>query len=99
MNRLAIRAIPAYTSSHIVHLDSKGKLIDRVNIPGWTSVSISLRDGTIKCTDWRANTIYCYSLTGEEIWTFNNENVLRKPAGIAPYLQMFLIKFSGMVCF
>jgi hypothetical protein len=29
MNRLAIRAIPAYTSSHIVNLDPEGKLIDR----------------------------------------------------------------------
>ena len=83
MNRLAIRAIPAFTSSHIVNLDPEGKLIDRVNIPGWTSTNISLRDGTIKCTDWNANTIYCYTLTGQEIWTFKDENVIRKPLGIA----------------
>ena len=83
MNRLAIRAIPAYTSSHIVNLDSKGKLIDRVNIPGSFSAHISLRDGTIKCTDWNANKIYCYTSTGEEMWTFNTAHVLRKPVGIA----------------
>ena len=83
MNRLAIRAIPKYTSSHIVNLDPEGKLIDRVNIPGWFSTNISLRDSTIKCTDWRTNTIYCYTLTGQEIWTFKDENVLRQPEGIA----------------
>jgi hypothetical protein len=53
MNRLAIRAIPRFKSSHIVNLNPEGKLIDRVNIPGWTSANISLRDGTIKCTDWK----------------------------------------------
>jgi hypothetical protein len=63
MNRLAIRAIPVFTSSHIVNLDPEGKFIDRVNIPGRTSTSISLRDGTIKCTDWNDNAIYCYTLT------------------------------------
>jgi hypothetical protein len=25
----------------------------------------------------------CYTLTGQWIWTFKNENVLRKPVGIA----------------
>jgi hypothetical protein len=54
-NRLAIRAIPAYISSHIVNLDPEGKLIDRVYIPGSNSTNISLRDGTIKCTDWKTN--------------------------------------------
>ena len=83
MNRLAIRAIPAYTSSHIVNLDPEGKFIDRVNIPGWTSTHISLRDGTIKCTDCKTNSINCYTLTGEENWTFNNQHVLRQPVGIA----------------
>jgi hypothetical protein len=48
MNRLAIRVIQSPTSSHIVYLDPKGKLIDRVNIPGENSTHISLRDGTIK---------------------------------------------------
>jgi hypothetical protein len=83
MNRLAIRALPAYTSSHIVNLDPEGKFIDRVNIPGWTTRNISLRDGTIKCTDCKTNSIYCYSLTGQVIWTYNNEHVLRQPMGIA----------------
>jgi outer membrane protein assembly factor BamB len=54
----------------------KGKLIDRVNIPGKNATRISLRDDTIKCTDWRTNTIYCYTLTGQQIWTFKDENVL-----------------------
>jgi hypothetical protein len=80
MNRLAIRVIQ---SNHIVYLDPKGKLIDRVNIPGENSTHISLRDGTIKCTDWKVNTIYCYTLTGQHIWTFKDKNVLRDPAGIA----------------
>jgi outer membrane protein assembly factor BamB len=35
------------------------------------------------CTDWKVNTIYCYTLTGQEIWTFKDENVLRTPMGIA----------------
>jgi hypothetical protein len=82
-NRLAIRAIPKYTYSHIVYLDSKGKWIDRVNIPGSFSRRISLRDDTIKCTDWSTDTIYCYTLTGQQIWTFKDENVLRTPVGIA----------------
>ena len=34
MNRLAIRVIQRPTSNHIVYLDHKGKLIDRVKIPG-----------------------------------------------------------------
>jgi outer membrane protein assembly factor BamB len=42
-----------------------------------------LRDDTIKCTDWRTNTVYCYTLTGQQIWTFKDENVLRGPRGIA----------------
>jgi sugar lactone lactonase YvrE len=83
MNRLAIRVIQLPTSNHIVYLDPKGKLIDRVNIPDENSTSISLRDDTIKCTDWKTNTIYCYTLTGQEIWTFKDENVLRAPRGIA----------------
>jgi hypothetical protein len=49
MNRLAIRAMPRFKSSHIVNLDSEGKLIDRVNNPGWTSANISLRDGHLAC--------------------------------------------------
>jgi DNA-binding beta-propeller fold protein YncE len=40
-------------------------------------------DDTIKCTDWITNTIYCYTLTGQQIWTFKDENVLREPKGIA----------------
>jgi hypothetical protein len=52
----------------IVYLDSKGKWIDRINIPGSDSTRISLRDDTIKCTDWKTNTIDCYTLTGQEIW-------------------------------
>ena len=83
MNRLAIRVIQPPTSSHIAYLDHKGKLIDRVNIPCRNSTSISLRDDTIKGTDSNANKIYCYTLTGQWIWTFKNENVLRKPVGIA----------------
>ena len=83
MNPLAIRVRQPPTSSHIVYLDHKGKLIDRVNIPGAKSKYISLRDDTIKCTDWKVNTIYCYTLTRQEIWTFKDENVLRTPVGIA----------------
>ena len=81
-NRLAIRAIPKYTHIHIVYLDSKGKWIDRINIPGTNSACISLGDDTIKCTDWSTNTIYCYTLTGQQIWTFKDQNVLREPRGI-----------------
>jgi len=58
-------------------------LIDRVNIPGGNSTNISLRDDTITCADWKANTIYCYTLTGQHIWAFKDENVLRQPVGIA----------------
>ena len=83
MNRLAIRVIQPHTSSHIVYLDSKGKVIDRVNIPDGSSTNISVCDDTIKCTDWITNTIYCYTLTGQQIWTFKDENVLREPKGIA----------------
>ena len=83
MNRLAIRDMPTFTSSHIVYLDPKGKIIDRVNISGGNSINISLRDDTIKCTDWVTNTIYCYTLTGQPMWTFKDEKVLRKPVGIA----------------
>jgi outer membrane protein assembly factor BamB len=52
-------------------------------IPEKRTARISLRDDTIKCTDWRTNTIYCYTLTGQQIWTFKDENVLRVPRGIA----------------
>jgi len=83
MNRLAIRVIQTSTSSHIVCLDPKGKLIDRVNIPGRTSTRISLCDDTIKCTDFVNNTIYCYTLAGKQMWAFKDENVLRDPKGIA----------------
>jgi hypothetical protein len=83
MNRLAIRVFPKNTLSYILCLDPKGKLIDRVNIPGWKSSNISLRDDTITCTNWLANTIYCYTLTGQQMWAFKDEHVLRKPVGIA----------------
>ena len=83
MNRLAIRVVPKYLSSYIVYLDPEGTLIDRINVSGWTSASISLRDDTIKCTDRVANTIYCYTLTGQNIWAFKDKNVIRKPIGIA----------------
>jgi hypothetical protein len=83
MNRLAIRVMQQPASNHIVYLDPKGKLIDRVNIPSRNSTNISLRNDTINCTEWKTNTIYCYTLTGQEIWTFKDENVLRGPRGIA----------------
>ena len=83
MNRLAIRVIQPPTSNHIVYLDHKGKLIDRVQIPGNNSAHISLRDDTIQCTDWKTNTIYCYTLTGQPTWAFKDENVFREPMGIA----------------
>ena len=82
INPLAIRVIQPQ-SHHIVYLDPKGKLIDRVNIPGEYSTNISLRDDTIKCTDCKTNTIYCYTLTGQRIWAFKDENVIREPMGIA----------------
>jgi outer membrane protein assembly factor BamB len=84
MNRLAIRALqPSTLSSHIVYLDPKGKLIDQINIPGENSTNISLSDDTITCTDWTVNTIYCYTLTGQQTFAFKDENVLREPLGIA----------------
>jgi outer membrane protein assembly factor BamB len=83
MNRLAIRGMQQPASNHMVYLDPKGKLIDRVNIPSRNSTNISLRNDTINCTEWKTNTIYCYTLTGQEIWTFKDENVLRGPRGIA----------------
>jgi hypothetical protein len=70
-NRLAIRVIDLPTSSHIVYLDPKGKLIDRVNIPGENSTNISLRDDTIKCTDWKVNTIYCYGIPENRTMSFS----------------------------
>jgi len=84
MHSLAIRT-SSPSMSHIVYLDTKGELIDRVNIPvgNSTRIAISLRDGTTKCTSWKANEIYCHTLTGKHIWVFRNENVLRKPMGIA----------------
>ena len=82
INRLAIRVIQPQ-SRDIVYLDPKGKLIERVNIPGEYSTNISLRDDTIKCTDRKTNTIYCYTLTGQYSWAFKDENVLREPMGIA----------------
>jgi hypothetical protein len=80
-NRLAIQALPNFRSSNIAYLDTKGQLIERVNISNEYSKNISLRDGTIKCTD--GTTIYCFTLTGKNIWTFKNDKILRKPAGIA----------------
>jgi DNA-binding beta-propeller fold protein YncE len=56
-------------------------LIDQVNISTGDSKNISLRDGTIKCTDW--NTICCFTLKGKNIWDFKDQSVLRKPKGIA----------------
>jgi hypothetical protein len=82
VNRLAIRIISNSTRSHIVYLDHKGKLIDRVNIPGINSTNISLRNDTIKCTAWITNTIYCYTLTGQQIWTFKDKQILQAPRGI-----------------
>ena len=83
MNLLAIRVIQPPTSSHIVYLDPKGKLIDRVPIVGVYSTYISLCDDTIKCTYWKSNTIHCYTLKGQPIWTFKDEKVLQKTVGIA----------------
>jgi outer membrane protein assembly factor BamB len=81
MNRLAIQALPVFTSSHIVYLDPKGQFIERVNISNGNSKNISLRDGTIKCMD--RSTICCFTLTGQKIWEFKDESVLRTPNGIA----------------
>jgi hypothetical protein len=60
-----------------------GLIIDRVNISNGYAKHISMRDGTIKCTFCYANKIDCYSLTGQHIWTFKDENVLLDPKGIA----------------
>jgi hypothetical protein len=81
MNRLAIQALPVFTSSHIVYLDPKGQFIERVNISNGNSKNIALRDGTIKCMD--RSTICCFTLTGQKIWEFKDESVLRTPNGIA----------------
>jgi hypothetical protein len=48
-----------------------------------SSTNISLRDDSINCTDSATNTIYCYTLTGQQIWAFKDEKVLREPRGIA----------------
>ena len=42
-----------------------------------------MSEDTITCTDWTVNTIYCYTLTGQQIWAFKDEQVLREPLGIA----------------
>jgi hypothetical protein len=70
MNRLAIRVIQSPTSSHIVYLDRKGKLIDQDYIPGENSTNISLRDDSINCTDSATNTIYCYNIHGQYLPCF-----------------------------
>jgi hypothetical protein len=87
MNRLAIRVFPKNTLSYILCLDPKGKLIDRVNIPGWKSSNISLRDDTITCTNWLANTIYCYTLTGQQIWAFKDEPIV--------FIMVFVTTFTN----
>jgi len=73
MNRLAIRVIQSPTSSRIVYLDRKGTLIDQDYIPGENSTNIALRDDSINCTDSATNTIYCYTLTGQQSWAFKDE--------------------------
>jgi outer membrane protein assembly factor BamB len=73
MNRLAIRVMQSPTSSHIVYLDRKGTLIDQDYIPGDNSTNISLRDDSINCTGSATNTIYCYTLTGQQIWAFKTK--------------------------
>jgi hypothetical protein len=45
--------------------------------------TVYLSDDTIQCTDWKTNTIYCYTLTRQHTWAFKDENVLREPMGIA----------------
>ena len=81
MNRLAILVIPTFTITHIVYLDPKGQFINRVNFPNGYSRNVSLRDDTIKCTN--SGMICCFTLTGEKRWEFRDQNVLRKPKGIA----------------
>ena len=96
MNRLAIQALPKFTSSHIVYLDPNSQLIDQVNISTGDSKNISLRDGTIKCTDW--STICCFTLKGQKIWDFKDQSVLRKPKGIA-LDKNSNVYVAGMVCY
>jgi hypothetical protein len=81
MNRLAILVVPSFTLNHIVYLDPKGQFIDRVYFPNGYSRNVSLRDDTIKCTN--SGMICCFTLKGEKMWNFRNQNVLGKPKGIA----------------
>jgi DNA-binding beta-propeller fold protein YncE len=56
-------------------------LIDQVNISTGDSKNTSLREGTIKCTNW--STICLFTLKGQKIWDFKDQRILRKPKGIA----------------
>jgi outer membrane protein assembly factor BamB len=38
---------------------------------------------TEQCLNCKTNTIYCYTLTGQHIWAFKDENVIREQMGIA----------------
>jgi hypothetical protein len=57
-------------------LDHKGKLIDRVKIPGKTSAHISLRDDTIQCTDWKTNRRFMVKSVPQQLWPISTVFVM-----------------------
>ncbi|CAC5401078.1 unnamed protein product [Mytilus coruscus] len=67
---------------HVLHLDSGHiSTIHKANITVDTYVT-SLGD-KIYHTNWKTNSVTCFNLDGNTLWTYEDDKVLQKPRGIA----------------
>lgn len=66
---------------HMLHLES-GSItsIHSENITVDTHVTAF--GNRIYHTNWKTNTVTCYNIDGKTIWTYQDENILKKPRGI-----------------
>ncbi|CAC5393488.1 unnamed protein product [Mytilus coruscus] len=91
LQHLAIRAIHSITSDHeIIFYNFDGKLIHRVKVPGHSVRQICYSGNEVKCTESEKNLVSCYPKDGNLSWAFNDEDIIRYPAGVAEDRNRFI---------
>ncbi|CAG2258125.1 unnamed protein product [Mytilus edulis] len=70
------------TEPGIVVMDLNGKTLNTIDIYVFSVYNITATSDRIYYTDSHRNTVNCCSMTGQEIWVFNNKSI-SKPTGLS----------------
>ncbi|CAC5419160.1 unnamed protein product [Mytilus coruscus] len=80
----------------IVLLDLSGKILNTLAIDSQNVYSIATAKGRIYYTNEQKNTIHGLSLTGQEIWVYENESIIcPRGVAVADNQDVFVVGFSS----